>query len=34
VAAEVNADVKGVAADPNYALERAVTRIVAAHGTS
>ena len=30
VAAEVNADVKGVAADADYALERAVLRIVAA----
>jgi DNA polymerase-3 subunit delta len=29
-AAEVNADVKGAAADPNYALERAVLRICAA----
>lgn len=29
-AAEVNADVKGVAADPGYALERAVLRICAA----
>lgn len=29
-AAEVNADVKGVAADPDYALERAVLRICAA----
>jgi DNA polymerase-3 subunit delta len=28
--AEVNADVKGVAADPGYALERAVLRVVAA----
>jgi DNA polymerase III subunit delta len=28
--AEVNADVKGVAADPNYALERAVLRVVEA----
>lgn len=32
-AAEVNADVKGAAADANYALERAVLRIVAARGT-
>lgn len=31
-AAEVNADVKGVAADPEYALERAVLRICAARG--
>lgn len=31
-AAEVNADVKGAAADPNYALERAVLRICAARG--
>jgi DNA polymerase III subunit delta len=31
-AAEVNADVKGAAADADYALERAVMRIVAAHG--
>ncbi|OLR95362.1 DNA polymerase III subunit delta [Actinokineospora bangkokensis] len=31
VVAEVNADVKGVAADPGYALERAVLRITAAH---
>lgn len=31
VVAEVNADVKGVAADPNYALERAVLRIAKAH---
>ena len=31
-AAEVNADVKGAAADAGYALERAVMRIVAAHG--
>jgi DNA polymerase-3 subunit delta len=30
VAAEVNADVKGAAADPDYALERAVLRICAA----
>lgn len=30
VAATVNADVKGAAADPGYALERAVTRIAAA----
>lgn len=29
--AALNADVKGVAADPSYALERAVLRIVAAH---
>lgn len=33
-AAEVNADVKGAAADPDYALERAVMRICAAHGTT
>jgi DNA polymerase III subunit delta len=32
-AAEVNADVKGVAADPGYALERAVTRICDARET-
>lgn len=32
-AAEVNADVKGAAADPEYALERAVLRICAARGT-
>jgi DNA polymerase-3 subunit delta len=32
VVAGVNADVKGVAADPSYALERAVLRIVAATG--
>ncbi|HEY3607616.1 MAG TPA: DNA polymerase III subunit delta [Pseudonocardiaceae bacterium] len=32
VVAGVNADVKGVAADPDYALERAVLRIVAATG--
>jgi DNA polymerase-3 subunit delta len=32
VVAGVNADVKGVAADPAYALERAVLRIVAATG--
>jgi DNA polymerase-3 subunit delta len=31
-AAEVNADVKGAAADPDYALERAVLRICAARG--
>lgn len=31
VVAEVNADVKGVAADPDYALQRAVLRICAAH---
>ncbi|HET9144216.1 DNA polymerase III subunit delta [Actinophytocola sp.] len=31
VVAEVNADVKGVAADPDYALERAVLRLAAAH---
>jgi DNA polymerase-3 subunit delta len=30
VVAEVNADVKGVAADPDYALQRAVLRICAA----
>jgi DNA polymerase-3 subunit delta len=33
VAAEVNADVKGVAADADYALERAVLRICEARGT-
>ncbi|HEY4022109.1 MAG TPA: DNA polymerase III subunit delta, partial [Pseudonocardiaceae bacterium] len=32
VVAEVNADVKGAAADFDYALERAVLRIVAATG--
>lgn len=32
VVAEVNADVKGVAADPEYALQRAVLRICAARG--
>jgi DNA polymerase-3 subunit delta len=32
VVAGVNADVKGAAADPDYALERAVLRIVAASG--
>ncbi|HEY0816531.1 MAG TPA: DNA polymerase III subunit delta [Pseudonocardia sp.] len=32
VAAQVNADVKGAAADPDYALERAVLRICAARG--
>jgi DNA polymerase-3 subunit delta len=32
VAAEVNADVKGAAADVDYALERAVLRICAARG--
>jgi DNA polymerase-3 subunit delta len=31
VVAEVNADVKGVAADPDYALERAVLRLATAH---
>lgn len=31
VVAEVNADVKGVAADPDYALERAVLRLAKAH---
>lgn len=31
VVAQVNADVKGVAADPDYALERAILRIAAAH---
>ncbi|KAA2266119.1 DNA polymerase III subunit delta [Solihabitans fulvus] len=31
VVAGLNADVKGAAADPDYALERAVLRIVAAH---
>lgn len=30
VVAEVNADVKGAAADPGYALERAVLRVIAA----
>ncbi|GAA0242001.1 DNA polymerase III subunit delta [Saccharothrix mutabilis subsp. mutabilis] len=30
--ADLNADVKGVAADSGYALERAVLKIVAAHG--
>lgn len=34
VVAEVNADVKGVAADPDYALQRAVLRICAARSTS
>lgn len=33
VVAEVNADVKGVAADPDYALQRAVLRICQAHAT-
>jgi DNA polymerase III subunit delta len=32
-AAEVNADVKGASADADYALERAVLRIVAARGS-
>lgn len=32
VVADVNADVKGAAADPSYALERAVEAIVAARG--
>ncbi|XVV05400.1 DNA polymerase III subunit delta [Actinosynnema sp. CA-248983] len=32
VVADLNADVKGVAADSGYALERAVLKIVAAHG--
>lgn len=32
VVAGLNADVKGVAADADYALERAVLKIVAAHG--
>lgn len=32
VVAGLNADVKGVAADSDYALERAVLKIVAAHG--
>jgi DNA polymerase-3 subunit delta len=32
VVATVNADVKGAAADPDYALERAVLRIVAVSG--
>jgi DNA polymerase-3 subunit delta len=31
VVAEVNADVKGVAADPDYALQRAILRICQAH---
>lgn len=31
IVAEVNADVKGVAADPDYALERAVLRLAKAH---
>ncbi|HEU5474482.1 MAG TPA: DNA polymerase III subunit delta [Actinophytocola sp.] len=31
VVADVNADVKGVAADPDYALERAVLRLAKAH---
>jgi DNA polymerase-3 subunit delta len=31
VVAALNADVKGVAADPDYALERAVLKVVAAH---
>lgn len=34
VVADVNADVKGVAADANYALERAVLRVVAARDLS
>jgi DNA polymerase-3 subunit delta len=34
VVADVNADVKGVAADANYALERAVLRVVAARDVS
>jgi DNA polymerase-3 subunit delta len=32
VVADLNADVKGVAADPNYALERAIRNIVDARG--
>lgn len=31
IVAEVNADVKGVAADPDYALQRAVLRLAKAH---
>jgi DNA polymerase-3 subunit delta len=31
--AQVNADVKGAAADPGYALERAVLAVVDARGT-
>ncbi len=31
--AEVNADVKGAVADPGYALERAVAKVVAAHSS-
>jgi DNA polymerase-3 subunit delta len=31
IVADVNADVKGVAADPDYALERAVLRLARAH---
>jgi DNA polymerase-3 subunit delta len=34
IVAELNADVKGVAADPGYALERAVRRIGHAHATN
>jgi DNA polymerase-3 subunit delta len=34
VVAEVNADVKGVAADADYALEHAVHRVVAAKSVS
>ncbi|MCW2632268.1 MAG: polymerase delta subunit, partial [Pseudonocardia sp.] len=34
VVAEVNADVKGAAADPGYALERAVLRVAAARSGS
>jgi DNA polymerase-3 subunit delta len=31
IVAELNADVKGVAADASYALERAIIRIARAH---
>jgi DNA polymerase-3 subunit delta len=31
IVAALNADVKGVAADADYALERAVLKVVAAH---
>ncbi|WP_165825895.1 DNA polymerase III subunit delta [Actinomycetospora cinnamomea] len=34
VVADLNADVKGAAADPSYALEHAVQEVVAARGTS
>ena len=34
VVARLNADVKGEAASPNYALERAIRGIVAARATS